>query len=124
MSEFRGRITIDGRGTFDYVLTKVENGSPAVAIPIPPNSQRPVSVPDGDVVTVTLLKHEMKSGMGKNEKPYEKHVFRASDNRSYTTFRSEIVAQLSPLVGQGTPVKLVAKANDFKGFDIQRVLGS
>lgn len=120
---YRGRITIDGKGMFDYVLTPVSEGNGSISIPsaqIPPQRRA-----DGaETITVMLLAHEMKAGVGKNGKPYEKHSFRASDNRKYTTFRNEIVSQLSPMVGAETPVKLSVRANEFKGFDIVGVIGS
>lgn len=129
---YQGRISIDGK-LFDYTLTPVDGDQAAVPPPgqgfaIPPSSPPFRQQGDGEIVTVQLLGHEMKTGIsksGKNEgKTWEKHNFRASDNKTYCTFKSETVAKLSPLVNEGTPVKMRVRANDFKGFDIIAVIGT
>jgi len=134
METFKSRIWIEGKGNYDVTFVPVagsEEDQPtpslttAATVNIPPDTPRYVQNAQGqEVVTVMLLNHEMKTGIGaKNGRQWEKHSFRASDNRRYVTFTSETVAKLSPLVGAGTPVKMAVKANDFKSFDIVAVLG-
>ena len=122
VAQMKGQIIIDGK-TFIYTLEPVGD---TTAIPIPAETVRtPQANGGGEVYTVLLLGHDMKTGTGKNGKPYERHSFKASDNRTYQTFRNEIVAVLSPLVGKETPVKLVAKKHpQFSSYDIVRVEGA
>lgn len=124
---YTGTISIDGKGTFRYVLTPV-NAAGVVAIP-PAEGTQPVRTTKGEVVSVILVKHEMKTGIiGEGKKrageTWVKHSFRGSDNRRYDSFEDKVVSQLSPAVGTGAPVKFIAKANDFKGFDVIEVLGT
>lgn len=126
--EFRGRITIDGKGMYDYVLTPV--GSEVVPpITIPKQSEVPEVRPGnggGEIVVVTLIHHEMKTGIikqgGRQGQPYEMHSFRASDNRKYQTFKNTEAALLTPLVGSLTPVKMFVQPNAYKSFDIKQIL--
>lgn len=147
MTKYEGTITIDGKGVFKYVLEQISGQQqelpgaiatggqatapggqapkPPVTVNIPPPAPTSKPLANGEeIVTVMLMGHQMKSGVSAKGHQWERHTFRGSDNRAYVTFENEVVSRLSPLVGQGTPVKIRGLRNNFKGVDIKEVLGT
>jgi len=123
VEQFRCKVIIEGKGTYECVLTPIGD-----AVEAPMQTRPNPSNGEGEVFTVALLGHEMKSGTitkGKRAgQGYELHSFRGSDNRIFQTFRNEDVSQLTPVLNTGNPVKLLARRNNFGKYDIVRIIGA
>lgn len=117
MIPLSGTIVINGV-TYAYSLQAVGQGTAPAPIPFMPAGR-----PGGEEIhTVQVLSHQVKSGIASRGKMmgkrYEMHTFRCSDNRNYTTFKPEIAAKLSPIVGSVEPVKIIGIRDDRGGVRI------